>query len=141
MKQGCCSSQQTFFYSWVIVVKAGCKQWQCCSFTDNLAVSRMIWHFLANSYLFKVSIRKKYEIWSKLTVKTPEQRHWRFYCWLWAGKYLLGSCVFYAQSLTQGQEAERLLWEKVSGIQNYLKHYDHVIEICIWCTEPYSGPC
>ena len=61
----------------------------------------------AHSYLFEVNnknSRKRCEICSKLTIKTPELRHWRhsvvfivnisifrnfflcFYCWLWASK-------------------------------------------------------
>ena len=37
----------------------------------------------ANIYLFKVNnrnTRKRYEICSKLTIKTPERRHWRSSC-------------------------------------------------------------
>ena len=37
-------------------------------------------HYPANIYLFKVNnrnIRKRYDICSKLTIKTPERRHWR----------------------------------------------------------------
>lgn len=49
-----------------------------------------------NIYLFKISNRQW--IWSKLSMKTTEWRHWRiphflkwFYCWLWTGKFLLGT--------------------------------------------------
>ena len=53
-------------------------------------------HVPTNIYLFKVTNRntwKRYEIYSKLTTKTPEPRHWRwttslalfwiFYCYFW----------------------------------------------------------
>ena len=48
----------------------------------------------ANIYLFKVNnrnTRKTCEIWSKLTKKKLEQRHWRLVLlwWLWTGKCLL----------------------------------------------------
>ena len=39
----------------------------------------------AGNYLLKVknwNTRTRYEICSKLTIKTPERRHW-LYCWLW----------------------------------------------------------
>ena len=40
----------------------------------------LTWSIPANIYLFKVNhrnARKMCEIWSKLTIKTPEWRHWR----------------------------------------------------------------
>ena len=69
--------------------------------------------YIANNYLFKVNnrnTRTSCEICSKVTKKTPEQRHvvllssllnlnkfhtlfQCFYCWLWAGTCLLGSNV------------------------------------------------
>ena len=63
----------------------------------------------AGNYMFKVNnrnTRRRSEIFSKLTIKTPERRHRHqndvitcFYCWLWAGECRLGS-IFFEQFLT-----------------------------------------
>ena len=41
---------------------------------------RLSWKYPTGNYMFKVNnrnTRTRYEICSKLTIKTPEQRHWR----------------------------------------------------------------
>ena len=108
---------QFFFFNWnfnlpqyyqassVPRKKASSWQW----FTVN-----QVGEFLANIYLFKINNRntwKRWEMRSKLTIKTPERRRWRrsctftvnfehnttffryFYCWLWTNKCLLDKCL------------------------------------------------
>ena len=50
-------------------------------FMSRGVTSCMLWHDFtpAGYYMFKVNIRntrRRCEIWSKLTIKTPERRHW-----------------------------------------------------------------
>ena len=74
----------------------------------------------AGNYMFKVNnrnTRRRSEIFSKLTIKTPERRHRHqndvitcFYCWLWAGECRLGS-IFFEQFLTiQSTTATEGVW-------------------------------
>ena len=71
----------------------------------------------AGNYLLKVNnrnTRKRCEICSKLTIKTPERRHWRWHSLPWAGKFDRPKCIVTAfPPIEQVQcQAHRLL-EKV----------------------------
>ena len=71
-----------------------------CGILFCICVSTLTVSFPAGNYMFKVknrNTRTRCEICSKLTIKTPERRHWRidfeqvsqiswFYCWLTASK-------------------------------------------------------
>ena len=76
---------QRIFYTFASCEKEIENIYQCYNFfyvqfRINFSFCTFSRHFLANIYSFKFnhrSIRKRCEICSKLTIKTPEQRQWR----------------------------------------------------------------
>ena len=92
---------------------------KCDTFTSASKAFHWVWNNPGGIYLFKVNnrnTRKMWEIYSKLTIKKTERRHWLFfiinfeqvfctlfccfYCWLWTSKHRLGSCWLQTKFVT-----------------------------------------
>ena len=92
-------------------------------------------------YLFKVNrrnTRKRCEICSKLTIKTPERRQWQwfyfFYHWLWTGKCLLGCPSFWIKQsrketwmceICSKLPIKRLQWSHWRRLGNFWRNVTH----------------